>query len=107
MGSWQQTVFSFGGAFRSIGHAGKAPHVEPGAKRLAFAAEHHATQTGRGFKLADGLLQRCEHGHVQRVHLVGADQGDFGDAVFVELDADAVVHGVVLPVGQWFRSGRF
>jgi hypothetical protein len=74
------------------------PHVEPRAKRLAFAAEHHGAQIGRGFKLADGCLQRSKHRHVQRVHLVGADQGDFGDAMLVDLDTDAVVHGVVLLV---------
>jgi hypothetical protein len=65
---------------RSLAQTGHAAHVQTRAERLAFTGKHDSTQTWHLGQLPARVDQCVEHRLVQRVHLVGAIQADFGHA---------------------------
>ena len=79
----------------AAGLAAEAGQVQPGAEGPALAGHDHGAQALHFLELQDRLIDPVEHGGVEGVHLVGADEADVGNAVVQHGDGDPVFHGSV------------
>src|SRR5690606_18656383 len=74
----------------------EAGEIEPRAKSAPLARKHDDAQPCGRLQPVDRFGERLPHRRVERVHLVGADQPDVGDAAIEHGDRNAVLHGRVL-----------
>ena len=76
-----------------IALAAEAGEIESGAKGAPLARQDDDAQPRGRLELVDRRRKRLPHRAVERVHLVGADQADVGDAVVEHGDRNTVLHG--------------
>jgi hypothetical protein len=66
--------------------------IQPGTKGAAFAGQNDNAEPLGLAEFRNRIIDAGKHGGIERVHLVGADQADVGNAVFQHSDGNAVIH---------------
>ncbi|MNR40826.1 hypothetical protein D3C85_1591530 [compost metagenome] len=71
-------------AFQIAARLGRGPlgQIGAGAEAPAAAGQHQHAHSAIGAELIKQRMQGLERGNVQRIALIGAIQGDPGDAAF-------------------------